>query len=67
MYTTPNINIASSKTNCITFGIMIFFKASFVPEDSSKYFTACSNDFVKDPDSSPTLIMLTYIYGNMFE
>ena len=31
--------------------------------DSSKYLTACSNEFDSEPDNSPTFIIFVYMYG----
>ena len=65
--TVPTISITSNNTNCIIFGInipLIFFSKTSV---DSRYFTACSSEFVSDPDNSPTFIIFIYINGNVSE
>ena len=58
--TANNINA----TNCTKFGINISFSFLFMAAVFSRYFTACSNAFVREPDNSPTLIIFIYIGGN---
>ena len=63
----PTNNITNSNENCTMFGTnidLIFLFNAFV---SSRYVTACSNDCVNEPDSSPTFTMFIYIYGNTSE
>ena len=52
-------------TNCTKFGINISLSFLFIASVSSRYFTACSNAFVSEPDNSPTLIIFMYIGGNI--
>ena len=54
-------------TNCKILGINIFFIFLVNSVDSSKYLTACSNEFDSEPDNSPTFIIFVYMYGNTFE
>ena len=63
----PTTSITINKTNCIIFGIKIDFNLLFNDSVSSRYFTACSSDVVKEPDNSPTFIIFIYIYGNILE
>ena len=54
----PTINNANIAKNCTIFGTNIDFIFLFLLVVSSKYFTACAKDVVRDPESSPTLIIL---------
>ena len=54
----PTTNITINNANCIKFGINMFLNFLFTAFVSSRYFTACSNEFVNDPDNSPTFIIL---------
>ena len=63
----PTTSIIIIPTNCKILGINIFFIFLVNSVDSSKYLTACSNEFDSEPDNSPTFIIFVYMYGNTFE
>ena len=53
----PTTNITNNNTNCMILGTKIAFIFLRKASVSSKYFTACSNEFVNEPDNSPTFII----------